>query len=557
MTTRKRALQRVPSITDADCERAKKELAKHADGLHDPNNECLYLGSLLGTLAEQHAFVARQLFPEERDIGPRGRWRWGSMSPGCDGLHFMWKAIEGARQTVDNYEVEFVPSFGFAPTASSFKWINHVFGNEGLDVCIFQSFPDGVTPGNMASTGSPQKAVSTGSPQKADCTGSPQNTACAGQSTTGSPQKVLLAPCWTHRGKCPVPDCEFLHVGWKVSASRKQWKAAIVALTTFLDTHPSTCVIVFESADHIEQGDIAVDKMELLDAELGGRDFLPQKFLMSLDRFGVPSDLRHLLAVYIKSSGVVPAINFENRSGDDMMNTLQKLIKLALRKPPSAREILFGFNSHCKSEGWDYVEIALQFMLKQEPARSRDWVQSRQELYTNLGLRWGCIVASEDSVKSPWWQTLSPQQRDSLALYQHLQKSTELMVDLESHPNNPRVCRSFTDGEGCTRCVAPVLNTKSRLWLCDQHRTLIPVEKLLLTGYPANLIPEVLADADQADIDVVAFSMPCLPLQLAIVMSVCAAVSWKCPGEDVAAPSTQGESDEASLFLMTLREAGL
>ena len=138
---------------------------------------------------------------------------------------------------------------------------------------------------------------------------------------------------------------------------------------------------------------------------------------MSLDRFGVPSDLRHLLAVYIKSSGVVPALDFEERSATDMLNTLQKLVQLAARKPPSARDLLSRFNSYSKSEGEDYVEIALQFMLKQQPARSRDWVQSRQELYTNLGLRWGCIVASEDSVKSPWWQTLSPQQRDTLALY--------------------------------------------------------------------------------------------------------------------------------------------
>ena len=189
MAARKRALERAPSITDADCERAKKELAKHADGLHDPNNECLYLGSLLGTLAEQHAFVARQLFSEERDIGPRGRWRWGSMSPGCDGLHFMWKAIEGARQTVDNYEVKFVPSFGFAPTASSFKWINRVFGNEGLDVCIFQSFPNGVTPENMASTGSPQKAVSTGHPRKRTARGHPRTRPVLGNPPRGHPRK--------------------------------------------------------------------------------------------------------------------------------------------------------------------------------------------------------------------------------------------------------------------------------------------------------------------------------------------------------------------------------
>ena len=47
--------------------------------------------------------------------------------------------------------------------------------------------------------------------------------------------------------------------------------------------------------------------MDVMDAELAGRGFEPQKFFMSMDRFGVPHDLRRILAVYIKS-GVVPAI---------------------------------------------------------------------------------------------------------------------------------------------------------------------------------------------------------------------------------------------------------
>ena len=155
-------------------------------------------------------------------------------------------------------------------------------------------------------------------------------------------------------------------------------------------------------------------KMDIVGAEFAGRGFEPEQFLMSMNRFGVPHDLRRLLAVYIKS-GVVPAIDYARRSVMDMLETLKKLVSTAMRSPPSARDLL---TLQPALGEWDYVEGALQKALKQDPNQGakKDWVQARQRIYVAMGLRWGTVSASRLSTGSDWWPTLKAAERDALAL---------------------------------------------------------------------------------------------------------------------------------------------
>ena len=59
--------------------------------------------------------------------------------------------------------------------------------------------------------------------------------------------------------------------------------------------------MLFESAEHVENHATAATKMEIMDAELAGRGFECQKFLLSADAYGIPQDIRKLFAVYLRT----------------------------------------------------------------------------------------------------------------------------------------------------------------------------------------------------------------------------------------------------------------
>ena len=515
----KRSLERTPTIPDEAAVAMRNEMASTTVSPQDIKS-----GSLLESLATSHCCAARQLLPKHRAISPDGPMRWGSMVCGCESLDLMWKAVEQAQRS--SLPTRSLPTyklvFGHATTEPMYQWSKDFVNKFDDSVCIFKKFPE------KPKTGSPQSSSSTGSPQMSG--------------------RHVFGECWTHGQKCTVPPCEWLHVGWKVNGGKSSVQAAINTLTTYLDCCSSVVVIIFESADLVENTQAASSKMELVDAHLGGRGFEPTKFLMGYDRFGIPQDLRKLVAVYVKSGPIVPAIDFESRSITDMLNTLQKLVAIGSRAPPPARS-LFLFDSD------ELVELALRRDLQRgEPTSvSKDWVGVHQQAYQALGIRWGSLAASPSLLSSPWWPTLSPQQKDALLLYTHAHKGKgDLIIDLDSNPQHPRT--SHVNGDECD--IVPALVLKAKFWIHSGRggRPVVPAEKLLLLGFPVGAFEKKLTVTDQTLLEAIALSMPSVPLLLPVVMATCAAVSWKaCSSPCAAEVPTASEVEDALLVLKSLK----
>ena len=353
----KRALERTPTISEEVAITWRNEMARTKIAPNDIKS-----GHLLESLATSFCCCARQVLPKHFNLCPDGPVRWGSMVCGCESLHFMWQAVEKAqRDSLPTRSLPtYTPVFGHASTEAMYQWSKDFINKNDDSVCIFKSFPE------KAKTGSPQSSASTGSPQMSG--------------------RHVLGQCWTHGQKCAVPPCDWLHVGWRVNGGKSSVQAAIDQLTTYLDSCNTVVVIIFESTDSVENAQSANCKMEVVDAHLGARGFEPQKFLMSYEGLGMPQDLRKLVAVYLKSGPIVPAIDFESRSITDMLNTLQKLVAMGSRAPPSARDLFLRDSD-------ELVEVALRRDLQRgDPTSvSKGWVGVHQQAYKALGIRWGAL----------------------------------------------------------------------------------------------------------------------------------------------------------------------
>ena len=190
-----------------------------------------------------------------------------------------------------------------------------------------------------------------------------------------------------------------------------------------------------------------------------------------------------------------------------------------------------------------------------EGAWSEAALKSHIDLYRSHGLRWG--EATEGSLKSRWFATMTPQQRDTLTFSQKKDPGDVLFRNISQ--SAARVIMSTVhDGKH----VAPTQLPSQLLWIqpglaasgqvdskCNVGRLLLGREALMMQGYPVPLVKEAVATTSESLMADLAGNGMAVPVFLAILVSASISLSWRNSDASEARQSTSEELESATALL--------
>ena len=279
-------------------------------------------------------------------------------------------------------------------------------------------------------------------------------------------------------------------------------------------------------------------------AELGSRGYESQKCVVSSSQFGVPQARRRVLIIAMLVVAN-PAFTLETRSVDDVLKTVRSLIKVCLREPPCASELLLP-DSH--------PAIGAELRRRQRTSKRTVYaVGAAMKVAADKGITWAALQAPDNLKASPWFLTLSAQQRDVAAYSVATSPGDHLMRDVSQSLHRVRIsCKST-----CDRHMAPTLlpHQVMLVFPTDERlpRLLVGHEALLMQGFPVSQTPSAMEGSSNALQMDIAGNMVSLPVLLAMVASTLAAIPWR--RADASVPADEDDVAEVmDLFALCAGE---
>jgi len=500
---RKRTLRRESTLIDGEVsDLVEKNKCKEARA------ESFLDGTLLEQLASEHCECFRTLFGSKRAYVPN---REITIASACTGTasevvaaHFFEKAVKhmaASGQGCPNFRIK--PLFSCEFRKDKRAWIHGIHSKFAQhDPCVFKDIQD-----------------------------------------LGNAQ----ADCSTHGQLCNVPSCDiFVCCTSCKDISRLSPKASGLVLQAAQSSGGSSqtfhgmlayidaarpAIVIFENVEAINDVDSKseMSSMDIVLSEFASRNYECQQMCGDSSKYGVPQRRRR---VYVIALLVVanPAIDFLNRSIRDTFNTLRSLITVCQRSPPCASEILYSANDARVLNGLNRRRLDMQ--------KSYNSTYSVDKAITSSlasGVSWSTIQPPECLRASPWFQTLSPQQRHVAAYSLATDAAPVLLRDI-SYSSGKARCSTFCDaGRHLSFTVTPkqvVLVFKKG----EPPRLLLGEEALLLQGLPVSAVSDQVAAATNAALADLAGNMVAVPALLVLLMATVASVEWA--GNEVAAPDT-------------------
>ena len=495
---RRRALKREPTIQREDFE-ATLEKVKQTD----IPVEWFQTGELLARLADGYADIFESLDKTSRLIGLTGTHSWGLIGVGVLGAQFCMESIESAKR-VREPSLELSQRF-FAdvdPAARAFadSILNAERRKKNLPlVCIFGSFVD------------------------------------LGQA---------CGDCLAHGRKCLVPDVEFL-VASSCSYITSNIGTGSRGLLNYLDSHSSVLLCVHAVTESFEDETArAPGHAELFEAEINSRLFEGQRMSLSARFFGTARNVKHFYSCFFKSGGSGSnAMDLSSRSLADAFQTLRCFTQACQCTAPSALDLL------CADDD-DIVERELVSRVSEgAPKSDGNWEEQHSKAYHRLRLSSSAAPLDARTVLSPWYGTLSQQQRSALIYRQHYavcskgpnegdDASFPDVVDVFSLSSVEGVVAAKVDG----RVVLPAVTPALWVHALPVQRLMLPEEHLLINGWPLRQ-PSVRVAVSSRPLSLkLALCMVPLPSLLVVLQSSLSCMSWR----RVEQPPTSSTEDVAA-----------
>lgn len=520
-----RTLQHRPSVDPGEA----KAAAERSRALVVPASSILD-GTLLPRLAAEHRETFRGLLPS-RPLAVGRKLLWASACSGSEGVHFVFQALEGV--LVDPAALaptSFSQCFACESHPEKRRWIQSVIAEQGGDhrsTCIFEDIA------HLSQTS---------------------------------------AACVVHNRRCPVPDVDIFVCGTSckdISSLSSGGRTPSGQLVFEMQSSPGgsaqtfrgflayihahrPALVLFENVEKLaDEGASsssggATSNLDVLLAEMSGRGYEGQKFVVDSKDFGLPARRRRVYVVFVRVVGC-QIFDFSLRSPVDVFVTMAKLVRVCHRSPPSFVDCLLPDDAQAVP-----AELARRLAAgagSQQCSADQSWSKQMLKEYRAVGLRYGVHSADTRSLTSPWYQILSPRERGALAYSQAVTPGRAARnVGMSVH----RVACSHDEGHGVH--IAPTMLPNQQLWIdaprLKHPRILLGWEALAFQGFPLGRRPDLMAFSDGLMQELAGNAMS-LPVVLALLMATLVAVPWADVGE-VASPTTEAQMDEALSLLMLL-----
>ena len=302
-----------------------------------------------------------------------------------------------------------------------------------------------------------------------------------------------------------------------------------------------------DGAEAVAKDDAAAQSnVDVVLADLASRGYEAQKCTVNSVSFGVPQSRQRVfvIGVLIVAS---PVLSFVHRGTDSVFQTIRSLIRVCLREAPCASSILYPASG---------ARIAAELERRQKAGPKRDVYDmgNAVKYAATKGVSWSKLQASDQLKRSPWFATLTAQQRDVLVYSQSEDPRHHLMRDCSQSVK--RVRHSTVSEKGLH--ISPTVMPGQDILLFEhpEPRLMLGEESLLLNGFPFALMPEE-PKWTQSFLTDLSGNMVSLPVLLALIQSTLTAVPWQAIAD---APEVADDSDvEAALsfFDSVVPHAGL
>ena len=182
-------------------------------------------------------------------------------------------------------------------------------------------------------------------------------------------------------------------------------------LLAYIDRCPPNLVIC-ENVDSMDEGS-GETNVDMLLGEFSSRGYEGQRMTLDAYSFGLPQHRRRMWVLFVRvvANSRVTCVD---RQIYPVFVTFCACVSACQRAAPCASGVLLDDDDPVVAAE---LERRLQASGRvTEGAWSEAALKSHIDLYRSHGLRWG--EATEGSLKSPWFATLTPQQRDTLTFSQ-------------------------------------------------------------------------------------------------------------------------------------------
>ena len=431
-----RELRREATVQDSDLEAATRKFTTK-----QVLPKWFIDGNLLDKLASEHCKAFAFLFKGKRQVFPKREITIASACSGSAGEAIVAQCIQQAfRKVSDQGTTTMKYLFSCESSAVKRQWINDIYHATS----ITRHHPC-----------QPEREVVARKP-------------CAFTDIASLAGET--ASCEAHNGAngkpgcCPVPHCDIFicSTSCKDKDASRMGSASGQGLVlsqresiggsaqtfhrmmAYIETsRPS--IVIYEM-DEVQGGSITQE--DIMKSDFASRGYEVQTVLANSSEFGLPQDRQRywIVAVLVVAS---PSLDFDSRSIDDIFRTLRALITTCRREAPCASEVIYP-HAHARLKQ-ELAKLQATDKKKQSYAAPTAMAASVSE-----GVSWSSIKTPEILKTSPWFLTLSAQQRQcaSYSLYTHDDPGV-LLRDVQSSVNRVRTSKKLDDGRHVAMAVAP------------------------------------------------------------------------------------------------------
>ena len=460
-------------------------------------------GNFLPKLAEENIPCYEKLAPG-REVAPARRLKWASACSGSGGDKLVQKAMAAAYRKA-GIDIEFETVFDCEIDTSKQQYLRVLQEtvDPGVSPCLFKDI------GQLGD-------------ERAECVvhggrccvpGSDILCCCTSCKDVAKPN--------TRNRSDAQSDASVFTQNTSAGGTAQTWKGFL----NYLDRH-RPAVFFFENSDtiadnnpaHKKEGKEERSHRQVIYNDISSRGYEAQHMTLYSHSFGVPQCRKRFYMVGVLTHSC-EALDWRERSVETVFATFEAFLRCGQRRPPCASSLLL-------SDSDPYVGNALQRRLSKPPRNVKYDVTKYQKMFAENGLRWGDRQPPKEVKQSPWWQTLTAEQQDSLIYSLAEDKENKLYRDVLWSIGKVRVSKKEPSGH-----VSFTVMPKQIVMMfpsAGTPRLQLGREAMLLQGFP---LPQNLGKAfgemSENFWHDLAGNMVSLPVCLNILMSIVAAVDWR------------------------------
>ena len=254
--------------------------------------------------------------------------------------------------------------------------------------------------------------------------------------------------------------------------------------------------------------------------------------------YGVP---QKRLRLYIVAVLVVanPQFDFLERPVRATFQTLRALLKVCVRASPCASEAIYAAADE-RVLAWLHERQELQ-----ATRRPASYAIGNAITHAALsGVSWSAVHAPEWLKASPWFQSLTVQQKQVAAYSLCTDTAPVLFRDVSQSCSRVRTSTFGSDGQHLSFTVTPG-QVALVFQEAEKPRLLLGEEAMVLQGFPIAKVSDLVERTSNHVMADLAGNMVAVPVLLALMMAAVACVHWR---EEQNTPEDEPSDLEAAWF---------